>query len=82
MQINLVEKESKPFDAKTKEQGQSKKIHKLCNGNYQMYVRRRKPDTLEVQQMKVSFNITCIDITEKCYTIIGFKVTNKFFYDF
>jgi len=52
VKINLVEKESKPFEAKIKEVGTSKKIHKLCNGNYQMYVRRRKPDSLEVQQMK------------------------------
>ena len=54
-QISLVEKDSKPFEAKSKEPGQSKKIHKLCNGNYTMYIRRRKPDSLEVQQMKVKF---------------------------
>ena len=49
-----MEKGSNPFEAKSKEVGQAKKIHKLCNGNYQMYVRRRKPDSLEVQQMKVN----------------------------
>ena len=55
VQINLVEKGSNPFEAKSKIIGEAKKIHKLCNGNYQMYVRRRKPDSLEVQQMKVNY---------------------------
>jgi len=52
VKINLVEKGSNPFEAKSKVIGEAKKIHKLCNGNYQMYVRRRKPDSLEIQQMK------------------------------
>ena len=54
-QIKLVEKGSNPFEATSKIIGEAKKIHKLCNGNYLMYVRRRKPDSLEVQQMKVTY---------------------------
>jgi len=31
---------------------QSKRIYDLASGNHEMYMRRRRPDTLEVQQMK------------------------------
>ena len=37
---------------KCKEPKSSKKIFLLATGNHEMYNRRRKPDTLEVQQMK------------------------------
>jgi hypothetical protein len=30
----------------------SKKVYELASGNHEMYIRRRRPDTLEVQQMK------------------------------
>lgn len=33
----------------------NKRILALCMGNHELYMRRRKPDTIEVQQMKVSF---------------------------
>ena len=55
-----MEKGSNPFEAQSKIIGEAKKIHKLCNGNYQMYVRRRKPDSLEVQQMKVTYETLVI----------------------
>lgn len=29
-----------------------KRILALCMGNHELYMRRRKPDTIEVQQMK------------------------------
>lgn len=31
----------------------NKGILQLCMGNHDLYMRRRKPDTMEVQQMKV-----------------------------
>ncbi|KAG7222731.1 hypothetical protein INR49_026340 [Caranx melampygus] len=31
----------------------NKRILQLCMGNHELYMRRRKPDTIEVQQMKV-----------------------------
>ncbi len=30
----------------------NKRILALCMGNHELYMRRRKPDTIEVQQMK------------------------------
>ena len=33
----------------------NKRILALCMGNHELYMRRRKPDTIDVQQMKVSF---------------------------
>lgn len=30
----------------------NKRILGLCMGNHELYMRRRKPDTIEVQQMK------------------------------
>lgn len=37
----------------------NKRILALCMGNHELYMRRRKPDTIDVQQMKVNilFNI-------------------------
>lgn len=34
----------------------NKRILSLCMGNHELYMRRRKPDTIDVQQMKVSFS--------------------------
>lgn len=36
----------------------NKRILALCMGNHELYMRRRKPDTIDVQQMKV-WNIMC-----------------------
>ena len=30
----------------------NKRVLALCMGNHELYMRRRKPDTIEVQQMK------------------------------
>ncbi len=30
----------------------NKRILSLCMGNHELYMRRRKPDSIEVQQMK------------------------------
>lgn len=51
--VRLNDKGSSPFEGRSKEPKATKKIYDLCSGNHEMYVRRRKPDTLEVQQMKV-----------------------------
>ena len=32
----------------------NKKVLALCMGNHELYMRRRRPDSIEVQQMKVS----------------------------
>jgi len=37
----------------------NKRILALCMGNHELYMRRRKPDTIDVQQMKV--HILCIN---------------------
>jgi hypothetical protein len=42
-----------PFEGKTKDPKAAEKIYDLSSGNHDMFIRRRKPDTLEVQQMKV-----------------------------
>uniref|UniRef100_A0A8C2JJY5 T cell activation RhoGTPase activating protein a n=1 Tax=Cyprinus carpio TaxID=7962 RepID=A0A8C2JJY5_CYPCA len=49
----------KPIDIKapdfvfyTSRQRINKHIHQLCMGNHELYLRRRKPDTLEVQHIK------------------------------
>lgn len=34
----------------------NKRILQLCMGNHELYMRRRKPDTIEVQQMKAQAN--------------------------
>ena len=66
-----MEKGSNPFEAKSKIIGEAKKIHKLCNGNYQMYVRRRKPDSLEVQQMKVIYKLSLIILLSSLIILWG-----------
>jgi len=33
----------------------NKRILALCMGNHELYMRRRKPDTIDVQQMKVRY---------------------------
>lgn len=48
-----MDKTSQPFEGKTKEPKAAEKIYDLSTGNHEMFVMRRKPDTLEVQQMKV-----------------------------
>ncbi len=48
-----MDKNSKPFEGKTKEPKAAEKIYDLSTGNHEMFVLRRQPDTLEVQQMKV-----------------------------
>ena len=50
--IKLNGKGTTPFAGKTKEPKTAKKIYDMCSGNHEMYVRRRRPDSLEVQQMK------------------------------
>lgn len=47
----------------------NKRILALCMGNHELYMRRRKPDTIEVQQMKVSLMIS--------YDKIGFQVAQN-----
>jgi len=50
--VKLNEKNVKPFEGTTKEPKTAKKIYEICAGNHDMYVKRRRPDTLEIQQMK------------------------------
>ena len=51
--VRLNDKNSpKPFQAKAKEPKMAWKIYDMCSTNHEMYVRRRRPDSLEVQQMK------------------------------
>ena len=48
----MNDKGSNPFEGKTLEPKTAIKIYDLCSGNHQMYMQRRTPDTLEVQQMR------------------------------
>lgn len=40
----------------------NKRILALCMGNHELYMRRRKPDTIDVQQMKVCLFICFFSI--------------------
>jgi len=50
--VKLNDKKSPKFVGICKIPKTSKKIYALASGNHEMYIRRRRPDTLEVQQMK------------------------------
>jgi len=50
--VRLNDKGSNPFEGKTLEPKTAIKIYDLCSGNHLMYMKRRSPDTLEVQQMR------------------------------
>eukprot|EP00092_Neocalanus_flemingeri_P023067 GFUD01025004.1.p1 GENE.GFUD01025004.1~~GFUD01025004.1.p1 ORF type:complete len:586 (-),score=212.18 GFUD01025004.1:199-1956(-) len=50
--VKLNDKKSPKFIGICRKQKMSKKIYELASGNHEMYMRRRRPDTLEVQQMK------------------------------
>merc|ERR1719309_919325 len=50
--VKLNDKKSPKFIGICRKPKVSKKIYELASGNHEMYMRRRRPDTLEVQQMK------------------------------
>jgi len=50
--VKLNDAKSPKFVGICKLAKQSKKIYEMASGNHEMYIRRRRPDTLEVQQMK------------------------------
>lgn len=50
--VKLTDKKSPKFVGVCKDKAMSKKVYGLASGNHEMYIRRRRPDTLEVQQMK------------------------------
>jgi len=50
--VKLNDKKSPKFVGICKVPKSSKKIYEMASGNHEMYIRRRRPDTLEVQQMK------------------------------
>jgi len=50
--VKLNDKKSPKFIGICRKPKMSKKIYELASGNHEMYMRRRRPDTLEVQQMK------------------------------
>jgi len=50
--VKLNDKKSPKFVGICRIPKTSKKIYELASGNHEMYIRRRRPDTLEVQQMK------------------------------
>ncbi|XP_031558263.1 merlin-like isoform X2 [Actinia tenebrosa] len=51
-EIKCVDKKSPDFVFKTDNLSTSTVILELCIGNHELYKRRRKPDTMEIQQMK------------------------------
>ncbi len=53
LQIKFNERGAKPHKIRGKEPGSSRQIFYLATGNNEMYKRRRMPDPLDVQQMKV-----------------------------
>lgn len=50
--IKPIDKKSPDFVFLTSRLRINKRILSLCMGNHELYMRRRRPDTLEVQQMK------------------------------
>jgi len=50
--VKLTDKKSPKFVGVLKSKPMSKKVYEVASGNHEMYIRRRRPDTLEVQQMK------------------------------
>jgi len=50
--IKPIDKKSPDFTFHTERLRLNKRILALCMGNHELYMRRRKPDTIEVQQMK------------------------------
>lgn len=50
--VKLTDKKSPKFVGICADKPMSKKVYELASGNHEMYIRRRRPDTLEVQQMK------------------------------
>uniref|UniRef100_A0A674MPY9 Ezrin b n=1 Tax=Takifugu rubripes TaxID=31033 RepID=A0A674MPY9_TAKRU len=50
--IKPIDKKSPDFVFYTPRLRINKRILQLCMGNHELYMRRRKPDTIEVQQMK------------------------------
>jgi len=54
--IKPIDKKSPDFTFHTERLRLNKRILALCMGNHELYMRRRKPDTIEVQQMKAQAN--------------------------
>jgi len=50
--VKLTDKKSPKFVGVCGSKQVSKKVYEVASGNHEMYIRRRRPDTLEVQQMK------------------------------
>lgn len=50
--IKPVDKQAPDFNFYVTKVRQNKRILDLCMGNHELYMRRRKPDSIEVQQMK------------------------------
>jgi len=50
--VKLNDNKTPNFTAICNVSKMSKKIYDMASGNHEMYIRRRRPDTLEVQQMK------------------------------
>merc|ERR1719228_2162419 len=50
--VKLNDKKSPKFVGVCQSKQMSKKVYGVASGNHEMYIRRRSPDTLEVQQMK------------------------------
>lgn len=49
----------------------NKRILALCMGNHELYMRRRKPDTIEVQQMKAQAREEKLAKQQERYIISG-----------
>jgi len=50
--VKLTDKKSPKFIGICRVPKTSKKVYEIATGTHKMYIRRRRPDTLEVQQMK------------------------------
>ncbi|XP_023343744.1 moesin/ezrin/radixin homolog 1 isoform X2 [Eurytemora carolleeae] len=50
--VKMTDKSAAKFVVKCIVAKESKKIYDLASGNHEMYMRRRRPDTMEVQQMR------------------------------
>lgn len=58
LQIRFTDRKTEPFKVRSKNHKVCKKIFLMATGNHEMYKRRRLPDPLDVQQMKVFMDTT------------------------
>ena len=68
-----MEKKSPPFIFYAPRLRINRRILSLCMGNHELYMRRRKPDPIDVQQMKEKANEERAMRQRERYDVVGFE---------